>query len=103
MASGAGLRHVSSYKTQVSRTVRLRNRSWLGRPLLQLRHVADSGWSSTSRTPDVSSAERHRLHHGSGRCSAVFCLPEVHDVLTCGVERAIRVLPHAQGSHSAGL
>lgn len=102
-ASGAGPRHVSSYKTQVSRTVRLRSLSWLGHPLLQLRHVADAGWSSTSRTPDVPSAEHHQLHCGSGRCLAVFYLPEVADVLTCGVETASGVLPCAWGGHSARL
>lgn len=102
-ASGAGLGHVSSCKNQTSRKVRLRNLSWLGHPSLQLRHVADVGWISTSRAPDVSSAEHHRLHCGSGRCSAAFHPPEVGDVPTRGAEGASGVLPRAQGSRSAGL
>lgn len=102
-ASGVGLGHISSCKNQVSRKVQLCNLSWLGHPSLQLQHVADIGWSSTSRAPDISSTEHHQLHRGSGRCSAAFHPPEMDDVLTRGVEGTSGVLPRAQGGHSAGL
>jgi len=84
---------MSSCKNQVSRTVRLRKLSWLGHPSLQLRRVADVRWSSASGAPDVSSAEHHQLHHGSGRCSAAFHPPEVDDAPTQGAKGTSRVLP----------
>lgn len=84
-ASGAGLGHVSACKTQVSTRVWLRNLSWPGHPSLRLRHVIDAGWSSTSKAPDVSSAEHHRLHRSAGTCAAASRAPEVGNIQTCGM------------------